>query len=245
MTQPAKVQEPSMEEILASIRRIIADDEAKPAEKTASPAASASSGSPGAAPPPAKPAVMTDIPPSAVAAAQATPAKAPDPQPAASNSQDDIDAMLAGLDAATSEAEVRPPLPDGEVFELTDEMALPDPQPAPFRTVEPEDDLEFSEAAAAAAAPRAQHRQPAFEPPPLYESPVAPPQQILSRSTVSAVESAFNTLANTVLSNNARTLEDLVKEMLRPMLKSWLDDNLPGLVERIVKAEIERVSRGR
>ena len=65
------------------------------------------------------------------------------------------------------------------------------------------------------------------------------------RSTVSAVESAFNTLANTVLSNNARTLEDLVKEMLRPMLKSWLDDNLPGLVERIVKAEIERVSRGR
>ena len=43
----------------------------------------------------------------------------------------------------------------------------------------------------------------------------------------------------------ARTLEDLVKEMLRPMLKSWLDDNLPGLVERIVRAEIERVSRGR
>ena len=33
--------------------------------------------------------------------------------------------------------------------------------------------------------------------------------------------------------------------MLRPMLKSWLDDNLPGMVERIVKAEIERVSRGR
>jgi cell pole-organizing protein PopZ len=66
----------------------------------------------------------------------------------------------------------------------------------------------------------------------------------LSRSTVFAVESAFNSLAHTVLSNNARTLEDLVKEMLRPMLKSWLDDNLPGLVERIVKAEIERVSRG-
>ena len=90
------------------------------------------------------------------------------------------------------------------------------------------------------------HRQPAYEPPP-FESAAPPPQpqQILSRSTVSAVESAFNTLANTVLSNNARTLEDLVKEMLRPMLKSWLDDNLPGLVERIVKAEIERVSRGR
>jgi cell pole-organizing protein PopZ len=244
MTQPAKVQEPSMEEILASIRRIIADDEAKPAEKAASQAASASSQSPVVAPLAAKPAVMSDIPPSAVTAAQAAPARAPDPAPAASNSQDDIDAMLAGLDAATSEAEVRPPLPDGEVFDLTDEMALPDPQPAPFRKVEPEDDLEFSEAVAASA-PRAQPRQPAFEPPPLYESTVAPPPQMLSRSTVSAVESAFNTLANTVLSSNARTLEDLVKEMLRPMLKSWLDDNLPGLVERIVKAEIERVSRGR
>jgi cell pole-organizing protein PopZ len=244
MTQPAKVQEPSMEEILASIRRIIADDEAKPAEKAASPAASASSETPGAAPSAAKPAVMTDIPPSAIVAAKPAPAKAapPVPPPAAVNSQDDIDAMLAGLDAATSETEVRPPRPDGDVFELTDEMALPDPQPAPFHRVEPDDDLEFSEAVAASA-PR--HRQPAFEPPPLYESPAAPPPQILSRSTVSAVESAFNTLANTVLSNNARTLEDLVKEMLRPMLKSWLDDNLPGLVERIVKAEIERVSRGR
>jgi cell pole-organizing protein PopZ len=247
MTQPAKVQEPSMEEILASIRRIIADDEAKPVEKGAIAAAPARSETPGAASPVAKPAVMTDIPPSAIAAAQAAPARvsppAPTaPPPAAANSQDDIDAMLAGLDAATSEAEVRPPLPDGDVFELTDEMALPDEQPASFRKVEPEDDLEFSEAVAASAP---QRRQPAFEPPPLYETPAAQPQQILSRSTVSAVESAFNTLANTVLSNNARTLEDLVKEMLRPMLKSWLDDNLPGLVERIVKAEIERVSRGR
>jgi cell pole-organizing protein PopZ len=48
-----------------------------------------------------------------------------------------------------------------------------------------------------------------------------------------------------VLVQNARTLEDLVREMLRPMLKAWLDDNLPGMVERLVRAEIERVSRGR
>jgi uncharacterized protein len=248
MTQPAKVQEPSMEEILASIRRIIADDEAKPpiSEKAAGSAASAKPEKAGAA----APAAMNDALPSAIAAAQAATAKAPppivpNPAPAASaaaNSQDDIDAMLAGLDEATSQAEIRPPQPDGEVFELTDEMALPDPPPPPtvFHKVDPEDDLEFTETAAA----RAMHRQPAFEPPP-FESPPPPPPQMLSRSTVSAVESAFNTLANTVLSNNARTLEDLVKEMLRPMLKSWLDDNLPGLVERIVKAEIERVSRGR
>ena len=48
-----------------------------------------------------------------------------------------------------------------------------------------------------------------------------------------------------VLVQNGRTLEDLVREMLRPMLKSWLDDNLPGLVERLVRTEIERVARGR
>ena len=68
---------------------------------------------------------------------------------------------------------------------------------------------------------------------------------LVSSSTMAAVDSAFNSLANTVIGQNARTLEDLVKEMLRPMLKSWLDDNLPGLVDRIVRAEIERVSRGR
>jgi uncharacterized protein len=237
MTQPAKVQEPSMEEILASIRRIIADDEAKPAaaEKAASPPAAA------------KPAVMKDIPPSAIAPAPrpaAAPKPAPPappppaPEPAVSNNQDDIDAMLASLDAATPEADIRPaqPEPEADVFELTDEMALPEPAPsaATFNKVEPQDDIEFTEA-------KASRRQPAYEPP--FES-AAPARPILSHSTVSAVESAFHSLANTVLSNNARTLEDLVKEMLRPMLKSWLDDNLPGLVERIVKAEIERVSRG-
>jgi uncharacterized protein len=250
MTQPAKVQEPSMEEILASIRRIIADDEAKPpgVEKPASPAAAAPATpeKPAAAAPAVKPPVMNDVPLSAIPAAQAAAAKAPPPvKPApaaapASNSQDDIDALLNGLDEATTPAEVRPPLPDGDVFELTDEMAVPEPPQPSFHKIEPEDDLEFTETAAS----RAVHRQPVFEPPP-FEPAAPPPQQILSHSTVSAVESAFNTLANTVLSNNARTLEDLVKEMLRPMLKSWLDDNLPGLVERIVKAEIERVSRGR
>jgi len=228
-----------MEEILASIRRIIADDEAKPAaaEKPPSPPAAA------------KPAVMKDIPPSAIAPAPkpvaapkpAPPPPAPAPEPVASNNQDDIDAMLASLDAATPEADIRPaakPEPEPDVFELTDEMALPEPAPAPaaatFSKVEPQDDIEFTEAKAA-------RRQATYEPP--FES-AAPARPILSHSTVSAVESAFHSLANTVLSNNARTLEDLVKEMLRPMLKSWLDDNLPGLVERIVKAEIERVSRG-
>jgi cell pole-organizing protein PopZ len=247
-----------MEEILASIRRIIADDEAKPVDAKPADAKPAAAEKPASPPPPVKPepaapppaAGMKDIPPSAIttkpseAKPAAAPKPAPAPEPVVSNNQDDIDAMLASLDAATPEADIRPAQPEADVFELTDEMAVPDPQPAAssFHKIEPQDDLEFTESAAA----KALHRQPAYEPPPFESAAAAPPaQQILSRSTVSAVESAFNSLANTVLSNNARTLEDLVKEMLRPMLKSWLDDNLPGLVERIVKAEIERVSRGR
>jgi cell pole-organizing protein PopZ len=248
MTQPAKVQEPSMEEILASIRRIIADDEAKPPSGADKPTAAApppapakpeKPAAPAASAPAAKP-VMNDVPPSKL-----TPAPAAPPPAAASNSQDDIDALLNGLDETTTEEEVRPPQPDGEVLELTDDMAVeaaPPPAQASFQKVDPEDDLEFAEAVASKSMPP----PPAFDLPPAFEAASAPRQApILSATTMAAVDSAFSTLAHTVLSNNARTLEDLVKEMLRPMLKSWLDDNLPGLVERIVKAEIERVSRGR
>ncbi|MET4384394.1 cell pole-organizing protein PopZ [Bradyrhizobium sp. F1.4.3] len=255
MTQPAKVTEPSMEEILASIRRIIADDEAKP------PPAEAAKPAP-AAPAP-KPQAMNDIPPSKVSPAKpaaekpappppaAKPAAPPPPAPdAGPNNQDDIDALLAGFDEATPAPEVRTPEPEPElepepdVLELTDEMAVdsaptPAPPPPSFRRVEPRDDLEFAEAPPPRPSPSPSYAPVDFEAP-----PVPPQQPILAQSTVSAVESAFNSLAHTVLSSNARTLEDLVKEMLRPMLKSWLDDNLPGLVERIVKAEIERVSRG-
>ncbi|HEY8017702.1 MAG TPA: DUF2497 domain-containing protein [Dongiaceae bacterium] len=245
-----------MEEILASIRRIIADDEAKP------PPAEAAKPAPAPAAPAPKPQPMADIPPSKVAPAKPAAEKpapppaakpAPPPAPAADagpNNQDDIDALLAGLDTATAAPEVRAPEPEPEpepepdVLELTDDMAMdPEPTPAPpppsFHRVEPRDDLEFAEAPPPRPTPA-----PSFAPVD-YDAPPLPPQQpILAQSTVSAVESAFNSLAHTVLSSNARTLEDLVKEMLRPMLKSWLDDNLPGMVERIVKAEIERVSRG-
>ena len=246
-----------MEEILASIRRIIADDEAKPAHAEKPAVSEAPKKPEPAKPEPPKPAppqpvapvtrapVMSNPPAAAKPAPPPPPPKpAAAPAPAATNSQDEIDAMLAGLDAAASEPEIRQPLPppQEEVFELTDDMVLPSPPlPNSFRKVEPDEDLEFAEAVVASE----RQRKPVFDPPSYDSTPAPPMQPILSRSTVSAVESAFNSLANTVLSNNARTLEDLVKEMLRPMLKSWLDDNLPGLVERIVKAEIERVSRGR
>jgi cell pole-organizing protein PopZ len=69
-------------------------------------------------------------------------------------------------------------------------------------------------------------------------------RSLLAASTSAAVDSAFNSLAQNVLVQNSRTLDDMVREMLRPMLKAWLDDNLPNMVERMVRAEIERVSRG-
>lgn len=252
-----------MEEILASIRRIISDDEAKPAAagvaaapQVAAPAAPPKTEAPKTEvpkadirrPAPAPRPAMAGIPPSKIAPARPAAAAAPTPAPAEKNSQAEIDAMMASFDApAAAPPPAEPEIDaDADVFELTEQMAVPEMPPPPFNTIEPEDDLEFTETPMVQAT---HHRSPAMDPPSFAER--APPprempsQQILSGSTVSAVESAFNTLANTVLSNNARTLEDLVKEMLRPMLKSWLDDNLPNLVERIVKAEIERVSRGR
>jgi cell pole-organizing protein PopZ len=65
--------------------------------------------------------------------------------------------------------------------------------------------------------------------------------QLISREANNAVQTAFNSLEQTVV-NNSQTLDDLVREMLRPILKVWLDDNLPGIVERLVRAEIERIS---
>jgi len=223
MTQTAKAQEPSMEEILASIRRIIADDDAgkpgKAPENATSPKPPASATAATPAPAPLRPAPKAPPPP---AAATGKPAA-----PSAVNSQDEIDAMLAELDGppkADPKIEPNAP-PPAEVLDLTEAMTAP-AKPAPaspsFRTIDGTSDVVFS------TKPE----------PPLDRA-------LISNDTMAAVDSAFNTLARTVIGQNARTLEDLVKEMLRPMLKSWLDDNLPSMVERIVRAEIERVSRGR
>jgi cell pole-organizing protein PopZ len=218
MSQSAKAQEPSMEEILASIRRIIADDDtAKPAAKPAPVAAA-----------PVRPAAMpprNPIPPS------------PAPPPSTVMDQRDIDAMLAGQDAPAGNA-AQPE----DVLDLTEQMAAPAEAESPsFQTIDGQSDVVFTDAPAPEPAPRAAEearRPPAPQPSPLDRT-------LMSSHTSAAVDSAFNALAQTVLVQNARTLEDLVREMLRPLLKSWLDDNLPGMVERIVKAEIERVSRGR
>ncbi len=139
------------------------------------------------------------------------------------------------------------PAPD--VLELTEAMAQPTPPPGPapsFRTIDGGSDVVFADRAARS---RASDRARALEEARARlraEHAGAGRARCLSSTATARRSTAPSTRSpRPCWCNNARTLEDLVKEMLRPMLKAWLDDNLPGLVERIVRAEIERVSRGR
>src|SRR5262249_59955532 len=70
-------------------------------------------------------------------------------------------------------------------------------------------------------------------------------ERLLSPATTVALDAAFNTLAQTAQPRRGRTLEELVSELMRPMLKTWLDENLPAIVERLGRAENERISRAK
>src|ERR1700752_3942184 len=153
MTQAAKAQEPSMEEILASIRRIIADDEPKPAVKPEpkAPEPPPAAKTPSAPPPPPKP--------------------APAPPPPAMK-QDDIDAMLAGLDEpAPAPPKAKAP-PAEDVLELTEAMQAP----PSFRKIDATQDGWFEEGALAPPRPA--------EPP--RAAPAPQPEAILSPATAAA-----------------------------------------------------------
>ena len=179
-----------MEEILASIRRIIADDE--PAKGTTAEDATEREGA--AAPPETGPRPMTPPPPRITPAAAAAP-----------KTDEEIDSMLAHLRATSRQ-------PPGASAQSG-----------------------VSEATAAGEPALAGDAQ----------RPAVEERGLLSAATTAAVDAAFDTLARTAQARSGRTVEELVSELLRPMLKAWLDENLPEMVERLVRAEIERVSRGR
>jgi cell pole-organizing protein PopZ len=190
MANPSAAHEPSMEEILASIRQIISED--------GEGAGSAKAGAAAAEPPPPS-SEQADEPAtyeSVVSRFDAEPEPAPmiEPEPV----RKDV---------------IRP-----QSFAMTPESPSEDYDEPPFQS--------------RLAAPAT--RQAA-----VAEGPLLSPEQH------EAVSNSFGALAQTMLAQNSRTLEDVVAEMLQPMLKSWLDDNLPSIVERMVKEEIERVSRGR
>lgn len=182
-----------MDEILASIRRIIADDQDSVREESA-PA--------GAATHSYVDPVESDHPPRVVISAQP--------------SDEDDEVSFEPMSQPETDIPRGDPSP---VLRLAQVMAA-SPSPAePPRPAEPLVSIE----------PR--------------DIPDDTPK-LVSNETTASVNRAFNMLSHTVLTQNARTLEDLVTDMLKPMLKTWLDDNLPPLVERLVRAEIERVSRG-
>ena len=62
-------------------------------------------------------------------------------------------------------------------------------------------------------------------------------------STANAAAGALGKLISKMDLGGDHTLEGLVREMLRPMIKEWLDANLPAIVEEKVEAEVQRISR--
>lgn len=72
-----------------------------------------------------------------------------------------------------------------------------------------------------------------------------PGASLVSPDAAASIASHFQALAASMVINDSGLLHEYAREMLRPMLKQWLDDNLPVMVERLIRAEIERVARGR
>jgi hypothetical protein len=178
-----------MEEILASIRRIISEDDAPATEEGEALAAAAEE-------------------PAAVAAPEAEPevAAAPEPEP----------------EPPAPEPQIEAAAPEEEELELTEK-------------VETLGDLDvFSPEAASAEAEAA--------PPP----PAARVETLVSDRAATAAATAFGQLSAAItMPKGDRTLEDVVRELLRPMLQQWLDDNLPGIVQQAVEAEVDRIARSR
>lgn len=223
MNKPA-AKEPSMDEILSSIRQIIADDDA------------ASTGGD-------SPVFMSDEPqeeafPSFDAfLEEETAADTPEAPGDGETSEDDIDALALSLDQVVDEAGARAGDDDSDMEESEDpsspddiafvtELAEFEPEPTPEREPEPE------------PAPE----RVSTMPDPELSSDLT--EHLLNEATEAATSQAFSKLGVLSLGAGGQTIEGVVKELLRPMLKAWLDENLPSIVERLVEREIERVSRG-
>ncbi|MBB3809002.1 DUF2497 domain-containing protein [Pseudochelatococcus contaminans] len=184
--------EPSMEEILASIRRIIADDQAHSL-----------------------------------------------PLPADSVNVDaGIDFSAITFDDEVVESDPQHPR-DMSTVTTPAPSSVPIAEPVRPQAHERRDAHETAHAQQAAPISETASSRPGD-----VEAPPAP-EPLLSSAADASAASAFSALSSVVLNRAPRTVDDLVQEMLRPLLKSWLDENLPPLVERLVKAEIERISRGK
>ena len=227
MSDPSTEQEPTMEEILSSIRRIIADDD--------------DGGAAEAAPEPEADDEEEDAEEDAVDDGDFDVAEEPEPEleddePELDDELEDEPLPLAALEEAELDVAAldltNMVQDDGSVLELDQDgnaLHTPDPEPEPT----PPEPYAFQAALDEAVGPALQH------------------DSLLHDATTNAAASAFAHLSSAAtavrgqpLGDPARTLEDLVKELLRPMLKAWLDKNLPAVVERIVEKEIAKIAHG-
>ncbi len=215
-----RAYEPSMEEILASIRNIIADDR------------------------------EAGRPPAVKGAAQrAAPANAPGPQIVYSKG-----APEPPLDEAPATEPNAPKViwshPDPAKSEAAKSEAGKSEagKPDAGKSDAGKQDPARSEAAKREAAKSGVQKQEPVkaEPAKSDAAPVGRRDQepLLSAETDRSVASAFDALSATLAARSAELADGVIRELLRPMLKTWLDENLPGIVEGLVRAEIERVSRG-
>ena len=207
-----RAHEPSMEEILASIRRIIADDDVSLSVRRDRPDRRKIDD---VQPEPRK--AREPEPPRLVAVEEAPAADEPDEL---ERSRYDEETPFHDAPSAVDEEEEEPAFAEHDAVEEPEAVghdAYPEHEPL-------EPDYHARE-------------QDAF-------SPAENPTPLVSSDAAAAIAAQFPSLAASMVINDSGLLHDYAREMLRPMLKAWLDDNLPVLVERLVRAEIERVARG-
>jgi cell pole-organizing protein PopZ len=156
-----------------------------------------------------------------------------------------------GMGALPSSAAVRPapiadsPQPPPPAAER--QQPVERAEPIMPRVVWPKQEVETAAEPAPLAAPQIEaapeavsHIGPEHEPAPENE----PQDRLISPEADAAIAHSFDALNVTVALQNSSMIEDAVREMIRPMLKAWLDDHLPTMVENLVRAEIQRVARG-
>lgn len=229
MNKPA-AKEPSMDEILSSIRQIIADDdsaaERAPLGRESQPADPFSD---------LDDTVEEDVEPLALSPEQIV---------STDDSIGDED-PLAGF-----EAEARLVVPDAIDFESGDEeteiafeseSAFVD---EPEVSADAQGGFEIEDMPAPEPAMRAAASVAEAAPMPDRSLSGDLADKLLAPTADAAVKNAFGRLGALAMGNSNVTLEAMIREMLRPMLKDWLDENLPAIVEQLVEKEIERVSRG-
>ncbi|VAW18044.1 Cell division organizing protein PopZ [hydrothermal vent metagenome] len=256
MNNPAS-KEPSMDEILSSIRQIIADEDQPAEQDIAAPAAAVAMPEPVQSEAEADQAMME-----AQAATPAIPdvlepaddAELDSAEPLALTPDQMIEQNADATDAGTVEASTvdddlgisfspassgidanSPPAlePETEVAEV-EVPAEPDEEIELVIA----DDIAFDE-------PESEPEEPAVaEAMPDPELSTDMTEKLLEPTTAAAVTHTFSKLNALAIGGADLTLEAIVRDMLRPMLKEWLDENLPATVERMVEKEIERVSRG-